>query len=705
MSGVRVRETLSAPRQRGATGPRYRRRARLLKQLSLAFLVLLTIWGAIYQLSVTLVPSLYYQVPFSGIWPDVVIASAGGLLIVGGRHPERGWRLLGIGCLCWAAGDIYWTVALTNVSNPPDPSWADAGYLGFYPLAFAGILSLVRNHLKLPSRMLIADAGAAALATAAVSAAIVLDTVLAHAHGGPLEVATNLAYPVGDLTMLGLVIGATALDDWRVSRTWVLLGISIIAFWVADSFYLTSVATGTYSEGQAYNGLWYIAPVIAAWAAWLGFERAGDADDRLPARGARVRGIAMLLLVSGAALTILVWSGFQSLGVPAIMLATLTLLVVMVRLVMTWRENVQLLQLSRREALTDMVTGLHNRRALTGDLQPQLRAASDEHPLALVLFDLDGFKHYNDNFGHPAGDALLQRLGRNLVRALGEHGIAYRMGGDEFCAVISGSLVELQGTIERAAAALGEAGDGFTIGCSYGTVVLPEEAQDTSGALRLADQRMYMQKRGGRASAFRQSGDVLLSALQERDPGLRAHLHRVAQLSTEIAHSLGLSAEELEPIRQAAELHDVGKMAIPDAILTKPGPLDEAEWEFIRRHTLIGERIIAAAPALHRVAALVRSCHENFDGSGYPDALAAAKIPLGARIIAVCDAFNAMISDRPYRGAMSEQAAIAELHRCAGSQFDPVVVEHFCICLQLGRLSPAGGHQPGRTPVPSSAHV
>jgi two-component system cell cycle response regulator len=279
------------------------------------------------------------------------------------------------------------------------------------------------------------------------------------------------------------------------------------------------------------------------------------------------------------------------------------------------------------------------------------------------------------------------------------------MGGDEFCALISVPLIELQGAIERAEAALSEVGEGFVIGCSYGTVVLPEEAPDIPGALRLADQRMYTQKRGGRASASRQSGDVLLSALQERDPRLRAHLHEVAQMATEVGRSIGLPTEAVEPIRQAAELHDVGKMAIPDAILTKLGPLDEAELGFIRRHTLIGERIIAAAPALHRVAALVRSCHERFDGSGYPDALAATEIPLGSRIIAVCDAFNAMISERPYRRAMSEQAAAAELRSCAGAQFDPVVVEHFCSLLQRGQLSPAGDRQPVPVPVPPSLHA
>jgi two-component system cell cycle response regulator len=188
---------------------------------------------------------------------------------------------------------------------------------------------------------------------------------------------------------------------------------------------------------------------------------------------------------------------------------------------------------------------------------------------------------------------------------------------------------------------------------------------------------MYANKNGGRTSARSQSRDVLLRALAERDPGLGEHISGVASLAEAVARRLGLDEEQIEHIRHAAELHDVGKMAIPDAILDKPAPLDPAEWEFIRRHTIIGERIVAAAPALRPVAALVRSSHERWDGTGYPDHLRAQEIPLGARIVAVCDAFDAMIANRPYRAGMEANRALDELARCAGTQFDPAVVEAF----------------------------
>ena len=650
-------------------------RRRAIPPLILAALVILGVWAAVYQLTDTAAPSLAGDVPFKGVWPDVTFALAGLVLIARGWRGERGWLLIGVGALCWAAGDTYWTLDLAKLPTIPVPSWADAGYLSYCPLGFAGILLLVRARARAASHVLIADALAAALTTGALSAAIVVRPVLAHASGGALAIATNLAYPVSDLALLGLLVGGMALGEWRVNRTWLLLGLSVLAFWIADSFYLTKVATDTYSQAQWYNGLWYASPELAAFAAWL---PAGAVTRSAVVRGTTARGIAMLLGVALGALTILVWSSFDPLGVPAIVLAASALLVILARLVMTWRDNLRLLRLSQGEALTDSLTGLRNRRALTMDLEHRLAVATTERPLVLALFDLDGFKHYNDNFGHPAGDALLHRLGRNLETCIGSRGVVYRMGGDEFCTLMEVASDELDTAIRVAAAALTESGEGFTIGCSYGSVVMPKDAHDAPTALRIADQRMYAQKRGGRASASRQSGDVLLRALAERDPDLRAHLHDVAELAADTARGLGLPADEVEQIRQAAELHDVGKMAIPDAILDKPAALDEREWAFIRRHTLIGERIINAAPALRRVGALVRSSHENFDGTGYPDGLAGDLIPLGARIIAVCDAFDAMTTDRTYRAAMSEAAAVAELRRCAGTQFDPAVVERFC---------------------------
>jgi two-component system, cell cycle response regulator len=251
--------------------------------------------------------------------------------------------------------------------------------------------------------------------------------------------------------------------------------------------------------------------------------------------------------------------------------------------------------------------------------------------------------------------------------------------------------------VARTVAALHEHGEGFEVSSSHGTVILPAEAGDSARALQLADQRLYAQKGVRRRQATTQQvRDVLLQMVTERTPELRDHVDDVALLAQGVGRRLGLRAHDLHDVVRAAELHDIGKMAIPDALLSKSGPLDAVEWEFMRQHTIIGERMLHVAPALAGVARLVRWSHERLDGGGYPDGLVGDEIPLGARIVAVCDAFDAMTSDRPYRRAVSADAAVAELLRHAGTQFDAEVIAAFQAELadpsrERGTVPPAAG--------------
>ncbi|MGO9750520.1 MAG: HD domain-containing phosphohydrolase [Solirubrobacteraceae bacterium] len=339
------------------------------------------------------------------------------------------------------------------------------------------------------------------------------------------------------------------------------------------------------------------------------------------------------------------------------------------------RDNERLLAKDRERATLDSLTGLPNRVALMRDLESSLNV--EECPdMTLALFDLDGFKPYNDAFSHAAGDALLVRLAERLRRALDGSSVCYRMGGDEFCVLVTAGEKAAKAVARRAARALSEQGEAFSVSCSFGTALLPREAHSASDALRLADKRMYEQKLA-HASVSRESTTLLLQMLGERNPDLIERASVVAELAVATAQELGLAETEIARIELAAKLRDVGKSAIPDMILNKPGPLDDEEWVFMRRHTQIGARIISAAPSLAGAAELVRSHHEWYNGKGYPDLLAGDAIPVGAQIIAVCDAFGAMISDRAYRSSLSEQEALDELNRCAGTQFSPPVVRTF----------------------------
>jgi two-component system, cell cycle response regulator len=604
----------------------------------------------------------------------LVQAVAGALCIAGGARlhgRERlAWTLIGAGILAWTAGDAYWYEVLEPSGEYPVPSPADVGYLAFIPFVVAGVALLVRSRVRGASHTLVLDGLTAALAVAAVAAAFVVPRVIEDGGVG-LEFAVNLSYPVGDLALLGMLVGAVALNGWRLTRGLALLAAAVLAFWIADTGYLVAIAAGTYESGAWFDVGWPLAMVLFAWSAWTPAER-----SRAAAREEGLRMVVLPLAFAAVALGVLVVQAFGPAEAFAVALAAASLVAIFARLGLTFRDHAAMLQRSREEAMTDALTGLGNRRALTVDLDEAFESVGDGE-LVLALFDLDGFKHYNDTFGHPAGDALLARLGRSLADAVHGQGRAYRMGGDEFCVLARAPEGGAARLAAHAGAALSERGEGFAIGCSHGAITLPEEAASADDALRIADQRMYEAKAGGRASASRQSRDVLVQALAERNPDLGHHTADVSALAEDVAWRMGLACDEVAFIGHAGDLHDIGKVAIPDAILDKPSRLDDDEWEFIRRHTVIGERIVAAAPALTRVAPLVRSSHERWDGAGYPDGLAGEAIPLGSRIVAVCDAFDAMTTDRSYRQAMSEEDALAELRRCAGTQFDPAVVDVF----------------------------
>jgi diguanylate cyclase (GGDEF)-like protein len=588
----------------------------------------------------------------------VVVAGVRAVLV---EEERAAWAVIALALACTSFAELYF------IAFEPQgyPSVSDVGWIAFYPLLYVGMVLLLRRRASSVAGALWLDGVTASVAAGAFGAAVLIEVVLASAEGSRAAVATNLAYPLGDVLLLSAVFGVFSLAGWQIERRWLVLGLGVLATTVADAVYLFHV--DTYQEGSAIDVLWPLSSLMIAAAAWV---RTRDQ------RSLRTHGRPLLAVPAVCALvavTILVVDHFEKLNVVAVALAALTLVLVVVRLAYTFRENARLFALTHHEAVTDALTGLGNRRRLLADLQ----AALDQQtvpPTLLMIFDLDGFKGYNDTFGHPAGDALLVRLAEKLAGVSGVEGGSYRLGGDEFCVVapISGGETEL--VIDRASTALSERGEGFAVTSSFGAVLLPEEATDVSTALSIADERLYAQKQSRRGASNR-SMDAFLEALATREPSLHEHLEGVAALAIDVGERLGLGRAELDELSRAAQLHDLGKVAVPDEILDKPGELDEREWEFIHQHTVVGERILRASPALRNAATIVRSSHERWDGTGYPDGLAGEEIPLASRIVSACDAFEAMTSTRPYREARPVEDALAELRRCSGTQFDPQVVD------------------------------
>lgn len=348
---------------------------------------------------------------------------------------------------------------------------------------------------------------------------------------------------------------------------------------------------------------------------------------------------------------------------------------------------------SRHSARHDALTGLGNRREFERDIELAFGDRAGE-PVQLAVLDLDGFKSYNDAFGHPAGDDLLRRIaGRLRQHSEIAGGTAYRMGGDEFCL-----LMPAAADVSLIAEAIAERTGPYEITASFGAVTVETEVTTAAEAMRLADERLYSRKHLRPTGGAQQACAALLQALAERHPTLCPQPDALTELAQATARQLELEEGHLIDVSLTARLRDIGKVSIPDSILDKPAGLDEDEWAFIRRHTIVGERILSAVPALRHIATAVRATHERWDGTGYPDGLSGCDIPPAARIVFAVDSYVAMVADRPYRGSLHHDDAIRELRAGAGTQFDPAVVAALERTLS-GEVLDSGAAMPA-APVP-----
>jgi diguanylate cyclase (GGDEF)-like protein len=451
---------------------------------------------------------------------DAVVLGAGVACLVRASAFGRerwAWILIGAAILSWGAAEVYWALAIEGNADAPYPSPADVGYLLFYPLAYAGLALLVRARAHEMNWRLWMDGAIAALGTAALGAAFVFDFVAEKTEGTPLQIATTLAYPLGDIAMVAMVIGVVALTGWRPGRTWSLLLAGLAALVIAD------IAFTLQSTGEALPGGNWIDPIYLIAAVCLGaavWQPAAAAEITPPGEGDQRREIVVPAVFAGVMIGLFAMQYFSATSGLSTVLWAATMTAVIVRLAMSDRENKALLEQVR----TDPLTGLANQGRMQMDLPVQVTRASREDPILLLLFDLNGFKHYNDTFGHPAGDKLLARLGGALRDAVGEDGVAYRIGGDEFCVLLTCPRERFDDVSRRATAALTASGPGFDVSSAWGAVEVPGEESEPSAALQLADVRMYAQKESRRLAHDDLLGPAVTEAPQMRGPDQASQL-------------------------------------------------------------------------------------------------------------------------------------------------------------------------------------
>jgi two-component system, cell cycle response regulator len=397
------------------------------------------------------------------------------------------WVLVALALTCWTASELHFELFLADEENTPFPSLGDWLFLAFYPLVYTAFVLLARLRIREFQTSLWLDGLIATLGVGAVSGAI-LTPFITLDGSDTLGAAVNIAYAIGDMLLLSLVVGVFSLTAWRPGRPWALLGIGLCLVGVADIAFFLLSATDVYFEGSLLDLLWPAAMLTIGYAAWQAIP---------PRRDIRLDGARLFVvpcLVAMLALAVLAVGSFRTLSPVAPVLASATLALVIVRLAVTLAENQRRLAASRREAHTDALTRLGNRRRLAHDLEEELEQALGDSQGALLLFDLDGFKAFNDRFGHPAGDALLARLGEALRRAVRDGARAYRLGGDEFCVLVPAGSPDLAKIGKAAADALRERRADYSVAASSGKVIFPAEGTTFAQVMSVADARLYADK-------------------------------------------------------------------------------------------------------------------------------------------------------------------------------------------------------------------
>ncbi len=388
-------------------------------------------------------------------------------------------------------------------------------------------------------------------------------------------------------------------------------------------------------------------------------------------------------------------------------------------------ENSQLYARAEQRSRIDELTGLFNRRHFEERLKEEIsRHSRYGNVLSLFMIDLDNFKSYNDIYGHPSGDILLNQVGRIIKSAIRSADQAFRYGGDEFVVILpQTAVIDARIVAERVLEGVAREmkKKEIAVTCSIGLASYPADGVISGELVTVADTALYFAKRTGGNRLYlastilsepleyagvsaRRNGlsaiYALVSTVETRDPYTYGHSRKVNTYAVALAEVIGRSPEDVSRVSTAALLHDIGKIGVPDKVLNKKGKLSKEDWEAIKSHPKLGANIVSNVPNLVPCINSILHHHERWDGGGYPEGLKGEEISMEARILAIADSFEAMTSTRPYRAALCSEKAIKELRRCAGSQFDPGLVEVFIGIIEAGlpETAKVGHSQPGKLP-------
>ncbi|GFJ76268.1 bifunctional diguanylate cyclase/phosphohydrolase [Phytohabitans houttuyneae] len=629
------------------------------------------------------------------------------------------WWLLAVSNLLWLVGELIWSAyAFTRPGGAPSPSIADIAYIGSYAVALPGIVIGFGGTWAERQVRCMVDSALVTLGIGAVGWALVV---------GPLMPGTTtagaivtFAQPLFAITIVTALVAVGLCGHRTIPPSFLLAGAGFAVAGITDAVYAYLFMVHSYDDASWLNLGWQVEAVLlclAAAAAALRTEpepevRSLDRDVAvLPAA------VAVLSIV-GIAIADRLTEGHlaRSTLVIAVLLASGLLL----RQVLVTRDRTRLaealataLREQERLAVTDGLTGLYNRRFFQEMLRLDAeRAEQNSAPISIVIIDLDRFKKINDSCGHPTGDRVLVEAADRIRRAVRPADLVARYGGEEFVCLLPGAgedtamevaervrralsrtpLVVPSGREVRLTASLGVASAGTRGGRPHG---------DLEGLIQDADGALYRAKARGRDQVV--AAGRLADLALDTDPDLPSALVWLAdQIDAKLGnheHStavsrwalltgarLGLHQAELRRTAAAARLHDIGKINVDDAILTKPGRLSQEEWDVLRRHPQEGARLLTELSDRADLAPLVGAHHERYDGAGYPTGLRGDGIPIEARIIAVCDSWAAMRADRAYASALSEAEARHQIERGRGSQFDPAVADAFLALLDEGAI-------------------